>query len=239
MNRKMLVRLVIDLVMTILILLAFAYQLTGNTAHELIGMVIIALFLTHNLLNRQWYQTLQKGKRSSKRIMGKVVNLLLLADMALLAVSSVMISRDLFAFLQIRGGFLARQIHTLTSYWGLILLSIHLGMHWGMVQKVTGIASANRARTTAFRILALSIAAFGIKASFDLGIGSKLTLYDTFGYWDFEASTAAFFISYLSVMGLYVCATYYMLKWMGQVEAGRKSSVTTGDVHKQQSENIR
>lgn len=221
--------------MTVLMLGAFAYQLTGNLIHEVVGIIIFALFIAHNLMNRNWYKNLPHGKHSTRRVLSMTVNLLLLAIMVLLAISSVMISRDLFAFLDIHGGFTARQIHTLASYWGLILLSVHLGMHWnmvwGMVQKATGIANANRIWISALRILSFLIAVYGIKASFDMNIGSKLILYDTFSYWNFEESTIAFFINNLSIMGLYVCITYYVLKWIGNIRKTKnKLHETTNDL---------
>ena len=48
-------KLSLDLVMTALILLSFAYQLTGNTVHELLGFFLLALFVVHNLQLRIVY----------------------------------------------------------------------------------------------------------------------------------------------------------------------------------------
>ena len=53
MRQKTRLKLLLDLVMTILMLLTFAYQLAGNMAHEVLGMVVFALFVLHNLLNKR------------------------------------------------------------------------------------------------------------------------------------------------------------------------------------------
>ena len=50
-----------------------------------------------------------KGKYGAPRIVGVVLNFLLLADMACMMVSSVMISRDVFCFLDIGGGEFGRR----------------------------------------------------------------------------------------------------------------------------------
>lgn len=214
--------------MTGLMLSAFAYQLTGNLAHEVIGIVIIVLFIAHHLLNLHWYKTLRKRIFVARQVLSVSVNLLLFVAMVFLTISSIMISRDLLAFLHINGGFAVRQLHTLASYWILIFISVHLGLHWNMVlgaaRKMSGLARPNRIRNLVYRILAILVATYGIKASLDMNIGSKLVLFYTFDYWDFEKSSAAFFINYLSIMALYVCVTYYAMKWM------QKSRKATGEI---------
>ena len=216
MRHKTRLKLLLDAVMTILMLLTFAYQLTGNMAHEVLGMVVFALFVLHNLLNKRWYSTLQKGKYAKRRKAGVVVNLLFLLAMAVLVVSSVLISRDVFGFLHLEGGAVSRQLHILASYWGLIFLSMHLGLHWSMVirafQSQPGAEPNSRARQWASRMLALFISAYGVFAFIELEIGQKLILYYSFGYWDFGRDTLLFFIDLLAVMGLIVCLTYYSMK---------------------------
>ena len=215
MSKQLLFRLAIDFIMTALMLTAFAYQLTGNLAHEVIGVAIFLLFIAHNALNRRWYKNLFTGKYSLRRTLGTIVNFLLAAVMILLAISSIMISRDVFAFWDLGGGFEARQLHTLSSYWGLVLVSVHLGLHWSMIlgaiRKMTGITGTNRIRAAALCLLSIVFAAYGVKSSFDMDIGSKLFLRYTFGYWDFENAAAVFFLAYLSIMWLYVIITHCML----------------------------
>ncbi len=54
--------------------------------------------------------------------------------MAVLMYSSIVLSRYVFAFLPIeRGLALARRLHILGSYWGFLMMSLHLGLYWNMV----------------------------------------------------------------------------------------------------------
>lgn len=227
MNQHMLSKLIIDLVMTVLMLVAMAYRITGNTIHELAGVSIVVLFLIHNLLNRRWYQTLLKGKYNVFRILRTTANLLLLITMAVLMISGVLISRTVFAFLPVSGGMLARQMHILAVYWLFILASIHLGLHWGSiintVRTITGFAGSNRVRTGVLRVLVILIAIFGVHASLERDIGSKLILYYTYDYWDTNKPTLIFFAEYLSIMGLYICGAYYVLKY-GQPSKNAEAS---------------
>jgi hypothetical protein len=218
MSQKMLRKLAIDLVMTVLMLVAMAYHITGNTIHELVGVSILVLFIVHNILNRRWYRTVLKGKNNVFRVLNAAVNLLLLIAMVLLMVSAVPISRTVFAFVPVNGGMLARQIHVLAAYWVFILMSVHLGMHWGMVigamSKMTGITDTNHIRTMALRIMAVLVAFYGVHASFDRDVGSKLILYYTYSYWNFDESAMFFFTDYLSIMGFCIFVTYYVLKFV-------------------------
>lgn len=218
MTRKLLIKLVIDLFMTVLMLAAMAYNLTGNTIHELLGVSLLALFIVHNILNRRWYQTIIKRKHNARRVFNTAVNLLLFVMMLMLLVSSVLISRSVFAFIPVDDGLIARQIHILAAYWGLIFISIHLGMHWGMiigmVRRIQGIPSPNRGRTFAVRIMVVLIAVYGVYAFFERDIGSKLILYYTYSYWNFDEPVISFFMDYVSIMGVYICVTYYVLKFV-------------------------
>lgn len=42
-----------------------------------------------------------------------------------------------FEWLPVSGGMiLSRRLHLFASHWGLILMSLHTGMHWGMVVRL-------------------------------------------------------------------------------------------------------
>ncbi len=213
MSKRLTCKLIADMIMTMLLLTAFAHQLIGNLAHEIVGSLMVILFITHNMMNRRWYASIFKGKYPVQRVIGTAVNLMLFADMALLAISAVMISRDVFSFLDMPGGLSIRGVHVLAAHWGLVLVSVHLGLHWSMIlgamKKMAGMSAKNQIRTITLRIAAILIAIYGIKSSFDLEIGSKLTMQSSYGYWDFDNAPAGFFIAYLSIMSLYVFITYY------------------------------
>lgn len=217
MNRKILFKLAIDLVMTVIMLVAMAYHLTGNTIHELLGVSLLALFIVHNILNRRWYQVVLKRKHNTRRVLNTVVNLLLLVTMMVLIISSVLISRSLFSFIPVNGGLIARQMHILATYWGFILISTHTGMHWRMIigaaRKILGITALNRYSRFALHVMAALIAVYGAYAFFAREIGSRLILYYTYPYWNFGESAMFFFTDYLSIMGVYIYVTYYILKF--------------------------
>ena len=52
MKPKMMLKMGIDLVMTVLLLCQMAYMLVGETVHEYLGTAMFVLFILHHLLNR-------------------------------------------------------------------------------------------------------------------------------------------------------------------------------------------
>ena len=117
MSRKRKLQIVIDLCMTILLPLLMAYSLIGETAHEWIGASMLILFVAHHILNYRWFRTLFKGRYSSARILNTAVNLLLLIDILMQGISGIIMSRQVFSFLNIQqGASSARVIHLLGAY---------------------------------------------------------------------------------------------------------------------------
>lgn len=124
----------LDTVMTLALLFLMGYQLWGDTAHEWAGALMMLLFLTHHLFNRGWYKNLLKGKYFPLRTVQSCADMLLLAAMLALMYSGIVMSRHVFAFLPSSGGMaLARRLHILGAYWGFVLMSFHLGLHWNMI----------------------------------------------------------------------------------------------------------
>ena len=211
-------RLALDFIAVGLLLAALAYWWLDNRTHEIIGTAMFLLVIVHNVFNRWWYGTIRKGHRAPRGLMTTVLNLSLLAVMLTLLVTSLMISRDVFGFLALDGGFTVREIHKLASYWAMIIVSIHLGLHWSMVMGAVrgalGVAKGNRGRTLALRMIAAAIVAYGVDSSFEMTIGSKLVLHPTLDMWDFGESTMGFFAHYAAIVGLYAVLAHYAVTWM-------------------------
>ncbi len=127
-------KMFIDLLMTVFLLMLMTYQITGEKLHEWIGAGMLVLFLTHNLFNIRWYGSLFKGKYKPLRIFRTAVNIAVLATMFALAYSGIVMSRHVFSALPINGGMAtARVMHLAGSYWGFVLMSVHLALHLGMI----------------------------------------------------------------------------------------------------------
>ena len=75
MDRRFEIKRIVDIAMTVLLLCLMAYQVTGEMAHEWIGMGMTVLIIIHQILNRKWYGALFKGKYRPYRILSTTLNL--------------------------------------------------------------------------------------------------------------------------------------------------------------------
>lgn len=130
MKPKQKVRVLIDLAMLVLMPLLMAYSLVGETAHEWLGIAMLVLFMLHHLLNLGWYKSLFRGKYTAFRIVLTAINILLVADFLLLFYSGIDLSKRLLPLLpELGSASLSRMLHLSGSHWGLVLMSVHLGLH--------------------------------------------------------------------------------------------------------------
>jgi hypothetical protein len=157
-----------------------------------------------------------------------VLNLLLPAAMLALCASGVMNSRHVFGFLELNGGMAIRQIHSFAAYWGIVIIGIHTGMHWtrvlGTVKKLAGLRQESALTARVLRVTALMASVYGIWASFDRAMGSKLFLGFSFDFWDSGRPEILFYINNLAIMALYVMATHYALKAATTKRSGHRQN---------------
>jgi len=209
MTLKQKLRIALDIAMTVLLLCAYNSQLARETAHIFIGIAIFVLFAVHILINRNWFKTIFKGKYTLCRIVRTAVNILLVLAAVTMMITGILEARWEDSFLQYEREITLRQLHTTTAYWFWPLIGVHLGFHWGMFTKFIG---KNFFLITVMRILACLFAAFGVWSFFDRDMFSKLFHGFSFDYWPIERPIILFFVQTLSIMGIFVFATYYFLK---------------------------
>ena len=228
MKTKRIVKIFIDFIMTLLLLLLMARQLTGDTVHEWLGAGMFLLWILHHILNMQWHGHIWKGKYTPFRILQLVVNILLLLAMIGTMVSGIILSREVFAFLPISGGLaLARPLHILSAFWGFVLMALHLGLHWnmilGMIRKSTGVKTAKPVQIV-LRTAGAGIAVYGLYAFFKNQFLSYMFLTSSFVFFDFERPALLFFTEYAAIMGLFVFLAYDATKVMQRRNGKKKAA---------------
>ena len=127
-------RIPLDITMTALsvILMGGTVLFPNDKVHQILGMVLIALWAAHIALNRKWYGAVLKGKYNPYRIMQTVVNFGILLCAILLAVSGMMMAWFVPESVNVPLGF-ARTAHLVSSHWYYIFMCTHLGMHVEMI----------------------------------------------------------------------------------------------------------
>lgn len=214
MKPVMKVKISIDAAMTLALLLLMAYGLVGEAAHEWLGMGMFALFLLHHLLNRRWIRAVPQGRYAPPRIVQTALTLLLLLTMLGSMVSGVIVSRYVVPF---QAGFglmsWAEKLHMLCAYWGFVLMSLHLGMHWNMLLTMARKRlQPSKIRTWALRIAGYSFATYGVVTFVRRDVGLYLLLKSHFVFFDYTEPLVRFLLDYLAVMSLFVLAGYWLAR---------------------------
>ena len=215
---------VIDAIMTVALLFLMAYQVTGEKYHEWIGAGMLVLFLLHNFLNIGWYKALFQEKYPAVRILRTVINLSVLAAILVTGYSGIVMSRYVFASLNLPGGMAtARRLHLAGSYWAFVLMSVHLGMHWSMLVGKCSKGKWNKpvilwgTRTLA-GVSALAGAYFFAKAE----IFQNMFLQNEFAMLDYETSGSVVILQNLAIMSTWVFIGHYVTKGAGKLAVFRK-----------------
>lgn len=214
----------IDIAMTMLLPILMAYSLVGETVHEWSGIAMFILFVAHHVLNKQWILNIAKGKYNMVRTVNLLVNLVLLLVMFTLPVSGIIMSKHIFTFLKLPLSVsLARTVHLLTSYWGFVLMSLHIGLHWNAMAHGMQVSRKNEKNkrskivgTIVLQIMLFVVVVFGIYAFHHRQIGMYMLLQNQFVFFDDAEPRVAFFMDYLSIMVLFSVIGYYVsviLKW--------------------------
>ena len=217
---KMKIKTAADILMTAALPVLMCYSIVGETAHEVIGMAMFGLFILHHILNFGWIKTLFKGKYDLHRIVNTAVNVLVFMCMIGLMYSGIVISKHIFTFLNLGGAMTTRTIHMLCAYWGLVLMSVHLGMH--ISQMAARMKLKNKAMVWALRIIFGVVGAIGIYEFISLKFTDYLFGKVQFVFIDTNASALLTALQYLSVMALFAYIGYMVQIFLKRKKSSQK-----------------
>jgi len=182
-----------------------ATEAPAPTEDPAANKALVVYFSWSGNTNAGWYGSLPRGKWTMARVFQNAVNVLLLADTLCLMVSGVMMSRHVFGFLGISGSMgLARSLHLAGSYWGFVLMSMHIGLHGGVMARLGG--KAGTIKTMVARVILAIASIYGLWAFIQRGFPGYMTLRNQFVFFDFSESPFLFYLDYLAIMTLLAVA---------------------------------
>jgi cytochrome b len=134
------INLAVDSGIFIGFLVAEAPHFTGMTAHEWLGIAFGAAIITHLLLHWRWIVAITRRFLSDiprQARLNYLLNMLLFIDIPLIIYSGLMISRVALPSLglSLGAGGAWRGIHTLTANLSLVLVGLHVALHWQWIVK--------------------------------------------------------------------------------------------------------
>ena len=227
----------IDISMTILsiILMGGNYLFSTDIVHEILGLALFLLWAVHISLNRRWYGAIFKGKYNPYRVMQTFINCGILICTIFLMISGIILSNQLFTFLNIQSGLgFARIAHLLTSHWYYLFMSLHIGMHVGIItnkmhhpapinchpELVSG-SSTNempkqvrhdKLRKIIPRIILVLTSLYGFYTFIARGVWKYLVLKQQFFFFDLERGYILFAMDYISIIMLFATISHFIAK---------------------------
>lgn len=178
------VKIILDTIMVVVFVLLFNKMVLGMLFHEVAGLAIGAVILIHCSLNWKWIKgiTLKifKRKMITKVRLGYFIDILLLVNVIIIIVSGVFISKTLFSSLHLNGAQYLKAVHISLSYFSLLLIGIHVGLHWNWVmitfKKIFRIPIKKKIYSFVSKFLIVLLLAFGGYSTYSVGFLSKISI---------------------------------------------------------------
>lgn len=132
------INLWVDLVIFIAFLITTAPRFSGLAIHEWLSLAFAGAIVAHLLLHWQWIVAATRrffARLPRQSRINYVLNALLFIDVTLIMFTGIAISREALPLLglSVAPNFTWRRLHSLTSDAALILLGLHIALHWEWV----------------------------------------------------------------------------------------------------------
>ena len=195
-------RIIIDVLMYIIFIVLMGHHITENKIHEILGIVMFILFIIHNLLNIKFYKTIFKGKYNLKRLFLTSIDVLLLICFIGTIISSINISSDVFNSLKIQTKSWGLKLHMLSTSWGFIMMSIHLGLHLNQLLNKINTKMKKSTFEYIYYLLFVVLIIYGIYSFIKQNYISDMFVLSPFKAYNFDESPIVF---YLHTCGSSLC----------------------------------
>lgn len=208
-------RLILNAAIWVFFLLIMSFQYLPKILHELGGVIWVVVVFLHLAWNRQWFRSLLQGKWATIRGVAMLINILLILSSITVILSGICISNHVFKGmipLALQRNIVIHQLHVSVPYLMLILMGLHIGLHWqGMWQRVIKALRWNsnslpyRAGCY-FGVLMLFLG--GIYGSLLNRIGDRLQLKHIFATAATQASWDVYVLMLIGIMGMYAVVSH-------------------------------
>ncbi len=212
MTKNKLTRTLIDSLMLILFIFEMSQREGRNIfLHAVLGTVLFALFIAHNILNIAYYKSLFRGKYPPRRVAMIAIDTALVLSLLVLIFSSVQISGMAFSFLPFKFEWLP--IHKAAASWMFVIMAFHLGLHTnGLFNKIERRFSVGLGKWICF-FCEILIFALGVFFFIKSRLWSAMIFYDRYVE---VPPVPIFFLEYALIIAGACGALHFMLKRKGR-----------------------
>ncbi|WP_187118912.1 DUF4405 domain-containing protein [Bacillus marasmi] len=173
----------LDLLLGVAFALFFNDRVLGGlTFHEIVGLGFGAAIIVHVILNINWVKKVTR-KLFDRSLPGKtrfsyLLNLLLLIMMMTIILTGVIISKVVFPNLTLGNERWLQMLHLSVSYFTLVLVAVHVGLHWqwaiNLTKKIFKISRTPSWMDYAIKMAVVGLFLFGTYEIVATGFGMRL-----------------------------------------------------------------
>ncbi len=210
-------KIYLDAAIFVLFILVMSFQFLPRILHEILGLAMAAAVFLHLFLNRHWIFSLVRGNRTSRKKFLILINFLLLASFLVTMMTGIFISNYVFddvLSLELRRNVTIHILHHSASYLMMILIGVHLGLHWqeiwGRVIRRFGLRKNALSYQIFCRLAIAVLICVGIYGSFLNQVGDRILMKHIFA----TAATELNFIGFAFFL-VFNVALYVILSYMG------------------------
>lgn len=209
------IKILVDLLMTLLLFAVMAYPITGESLHKQLGIGLFISFFLHHFLNWKWYRSITKGSYSAIRLVYLGVNTLLLLSMIGLMVSGFLLSTWAYQ-LGVHAGAFGRKLHMLSASWGYFLISMHIGFHWGTFAGMLRKKIKIKVPRFLCRLFAVFMVVYGIYEAAVRQLFFKMFWLVDYAFYDFSEPAPLFLMDYIFMMGSFGILSFLLMSMSGR-----------------------
>ena len=222
-------RILLDCFILTIFLLTLSFSFLPKLLHEVLGLLLPIAVVLHLVWNRSWFSALRRGKWTWLRSLQTVCNALLIVGLFIVLGTGVCLSNHLFKDmipLYLQRNMTLHQLHVSLPYGMLLLVGLHLGLHWHgwwerFLQKMGWQRSTWRYRAACL-VAVLGLLGSGIYGSFLNRVGDRLLMKHIFATEATKEPFAVFFLLLLGIMALYAVVGFYARQFICKKEFERK-----------------
>ena len=199
--------LLLDAILFALFVEELSFQFLPKILHEILGVIMFALIICHVAINRRRFLSLIK-KMTPRKFFSTTTNLLLTICAGVTLITGVCMSNYLFVDAvsgELRRNMTIHQLHVAAPYVMLILIGVHIGLHWRELWqrffKRFGII---------FKVAAGILSAVGVAGFFLNRVGDRILMKHIFGTPATELPAAIFILLIIGGVIFYALITFLL-----------------------------
>ena len=174
--KKTAAKIIFDILLTAIWVILMLYSVTGALMHEVLGVSCLALFAVHvgyniPMLKRTSHNMFKHGH--GKQTFMYLLDIFLGVFILLTTVSGILISKEILTSIEANDIALWTWIHEIAAYAALVIMSIHIGLHWSMItsvisrpfKKLSSSPAVRRTGKVAWNLIAVAVMVYGLIAT--------------------------------------------------------------------------